>query len=142
MKIKEIGRYGEIIFDNGKELSVDHEPDCCECHWADTSVLPFYNVSSTTGKLINIFDDVEFSGTPDMIQPIEGAGFNLVATNGDKFFVPCYGENNGYYSTDLTLTCGAWVLVPIFGKEQYKSRFIADFTIDLTECQDISYPDY
>lgn len=142
MKIKEIGRYGEIIFDNGKELSVDHEQDCCERHWADTSVLPFYNVSSTTGKLINIFDDAEFSGTPDMIQPIEGAGFNLVATNGDKFFVPCYGENNGYYSTDLTLTCGAWVLVPIFGKEQYKNRFIADFTIDLTNCQDISYPDY
>ena len=128
MKIKEI-RENYISFDTGHELMVSHDQNCSEEHWADTSVLSNYNISPTTGELINMYD-VEFCGTSAMIQPVNGAGFNLVAANGDKFFIPCYGENNGYYSSDLTLEFGAW---------DDEGHYVSEFSIDLTDCQDIRW---
>lgn len=141
MKITEISNQYGILFDNGKILDVVHWSDCCEDHWADLSVLESYNISTTTGKETDIYTP-DFSGTPDMIQPIEDLGFNLVATNGDKFFVPCYGENNGYYSTNLTLQFGEWYGEPEEQKDGrilYQNTWHSDFEIDLSECQDISW---
>ncbi len=140
MKIIDFNNREGILFDNGKVLDVVHWDDCCENHWADIDVLRTYNVSTTTGKETSIFIP-DFSGTPDMIQPIENMGFNLVATNGDKFFIPCYGENNGYYSTNLTLQFGEWYLKPETenGKTSYRNVWYSDFEVDLSECQDITW---
>lgn len=102
MKIKEIKRE-EIIFDNGYILNFYHEQDCCENVYADLGILKTYNVSTKTGKTIDI-KDIDFEESLDkLIEGINEAGFNMISKIGEKFFVPCYNEQNGYYSSNLEL---------------------------------------
>ncbi len=44
----------EIKFDNGYILCYFHEQDCCEHVYADFEILNTYNLSTKTGKEINI----------------------------------------------------------------------------------------
>lgn len=102
MKIKEI-KENSIIFDNGYELEAYHERDCCEEVYSDFDILTTYNVSTITGKTINI-KDIDFEETLNkLVKGIEGQGFNLISKIGENFFVPCYNEQKGYYSSNLTL---------------------------------------
>ncbi len=102
MKIEKIVD-GIVLFDNGTRMFSEHESECCEHHWAEFSQLNLYNLNPKTGDVISI-TDLDFpERIEDNIQLIEGEGFNLVASDGSKYFVPCYGENNGYYSTNLEL---------------------------------------
>ena len=104
MKIKNI-THEYIEFTNDKKLTYHHDQDCCEYNYADFPILRTYNLSVKTGKTIDIFD-VEF---PDTLAELfaggvaEG-GFNIRSNSGDLFFIPCYSEQNGYYSTDLFIT--------------------------------------
>lgn len=102
MKIKEIN--GEkIMFDNGYELEYYHEQDCCENVYADFEILKTYNLSTKTGKIIKI-EEIDFE--EELEKLIEGKveiGFNMISKIGEKFFVPCYNEQNGYYSSELEL---------------------------------------
>lgn len=102
MKIKEINEE-KIIFDNGYKLEYYHEQDCCENVYADFEILRTYNLSTKTGKTIKI-EEIDFE--EDLEKLIEGkveAGFNMISKIGEKFFVPCYNEQNGYYSSELEL---------------------------------------
>ena len=102
MKIKEI-KEEEIIFDNDYILKYYHEQDCCENVYADFEVLKDYNVSTKTGKTINI-KDIDFEEHLDyLIQGVKGVGFNIISKIGEKFFIPCYNSQNGYYSSMLEL---------------------------------------
>lgn len=102
MKIKEF-KEESIIFDNGYKLEYYHEQDCCECVYADFEILKDYNVSLVTGKNINIKEiDFEESLTK-LVEGVKEAGFNMISKIGEKFFVPCYNSQNGYYSGNLEL---------------------------------------
>jgi hypothetical protein len=102
MKIIKISEEN-LVFDNGITISSYHDQDCCESHWADFTVMQGYNLNTITGKQINI-NDVEFDeNIKEQIQLIKDMGFNLVAKDGSKYFIPCYASNNGYYSSDLEL---------------------------------------
>lgn len=102
MKIIEI-KENKIIFDNEYELESYHEQDCCEHVYADFEVLKDYNVSTKTGKTINI-KDIDFEEHLEyLIQGIENEGFNMISKIGEKFFIPCYNSQNGYYSSELEL---------------------------------------
>ena len=102
MKIIEI-KENKIIFDNEYELESYHEQDCCEDVYADFEVLKDYNVSTKTGKTINI-KDIDFEEHLEyLIQGIENEGFNMISKIGEKFFIPCYNFQNGYYSSELEL---------------------------------------
>lgn len=102
MKIKEINEE-KIIFNNGYILKYYHEQDCCEQVYAEFEILNDYNISTKTGKIINI-KDIDFEeNLEDLIQGIEEEGFNMISKIGEKFFVPCYNSQNGYYSDDLEL---------------------------------------
>lgn len=102
MKIKEINETS-IIFDNDYKLETFHDQDCCEEVYADFSVLQTYNVSNITGKTINI-REIDFEENLNkLVKGIEGQGFNLISKIGENFFVPCYNEQNGYYSSNLEL---------------------------------------
>ena len=102
MKIIEI-KEDKIIFDNGYELESYHEQDCCEHVYADFEILKDYNVSTKTGKTINI-EDIDFEEHLEyLIQGIENEGFNMISKIGEKFFIPCYNSQNGYYSSELEL---------------------------------------
>lgn len=102
MKIKSINE-NNIIFDNDYKLEAFHDQDCCEEVYADFSVLQTYNVSNITGKTINI-REIDFEENLNkLVKGIEGQGFNLISKIGENFFVPCYNEQNGYYSSNLEL---------------------------------------
>lgn len=94
----------EIIkFDNGFELTYYHEQDCCENVYADFKILKTYNLSTVTGKKINIYNIDFEEDIKKLIECITGQGFNMVSKIGEKFFVPCYNEQNGYYNDNLEL---------------------------------------
>lgn len=90
MKIKRVTE-NEIVFDNGNLITYFHDQDCCECNYADFTVL-------TKGT---IYIDHDFD--PNLqFEFIEDEGF----TFGDevaKLFIPCYSDQNGYYSTDIEI---------------------------------------
>lgn len=121
MKIKNITE-SNIIFDNGYELEAFHDRDCCEDVYADFSVLQSYNVSNITGDTINI-REIDFEENLNkLVKGIEGQGFNLISKIGENFFVPCYNEQNGYYSSNLTLI--------LHKQEEKETLDITDFIED------------
>lgn len=102
MKIVEINDE-EIKFNNGYILYYYHSQDCCEHVYADFEVLKSYNLSTKTGKTINI-KDIDFEeNLQNLIEGINEAGFNMISKIGEKFFVPCYNVQNGYYNDKLEL---------------------------------------
>lgn len=104
-----------IKFDNGMWLSSDHERDCCENHY-----LSFSDLSEDD------FEGLEFDLTTDsFFDRIEGYGIQLNPIHGHPVRVAGYGNNNGYYSANLSL-------VLIKGSKLVE-------TFDITECQDIDW---
>lgn len=103
MKIVKIVSEEKIEFDNGCVMEGCHYQDCCECVYADFDILKDYNLSTVTGKTINIYEIDFAEDIENYIERVEGAGFNIVSRIGEKFFVPCYNIQNGYYSDYLEL---------------------------------------
>lgn len=122
MKIKEIND-DYILFDNGYKLRAYHSQDCCENVYADFEILKDYNVSTKTGKSIKI-QEIDFEESLEqLIQGIEEQGFNMVSKIEEKFFVPCYNSQNGYYSSNLELI--------LYKSEKLKETLdISDFVKD------------
>lgn len=80
-----------IIFDNGNEITYEHEPDCCEYNYAD-----FSNLNSNVVNYDYDFnEDLKFEQIPEM-------GFRF-GSNGRWIFIPCYSSQNGYYSSDVDI---------------------------------------
>lgn len=89
MKIKEVTRK-HILFDNGYEITYAHEQDCCESNYADFEQLD--DIARDT-----IFDEnLTF-------EEVKGNGFRFGNNNGKMFFVPCYSDQNGYYSSEVEI---------------------------------------
>ncbi len=102
-----------IEFENDIILTSDHNQDCCESHY-----LSFGDLT------IADFEGLEFDLSGDsFFKRIEDYGIELIPIHGHSVKVPGYGYNNGYYSSNLTLSLG--------GKGFNK-------TFDITECQVIS----
>lgn len=88
MKIKEItSEY--IKFDNGEGITFEHCQDCCEDNYADFE------------QLDDIARATEFE-SPLQFEKVDNAGFRF-GNEGRMFFVPCYSDQNGYYSSDLQI---------------------------------------
>lgn len=104
-----------IYFDNGIKLSYYHDQDCCEGHWLDFTHI---ELSDFDGLIFDLSDDNFFERIPDY-------GIALKPLNGYPVRIPGYGNNNGYYSANLSL-----VLTD--------STDITIKTFDITECQEIS----
>ena len=78
-----------IEFDNGTEITFDHKQDCCEHNYADFT------------QLERLALNEEFQEELDFEWVCGGFRFgNLLDT---MFFVPCYSEQNGYYSDDVDI---------------------------------------
>lgn len=103
MKIKQIWKdncpfnpcgQGGILFDDETGLIDYHEQDCCESVYAD-----FSNLDSDILK--HKFKSISLEEVNE--------GFRF----GDdrKYFVPCYNEQNGYYSDYLEIHYGKVVRV-------------------------------
>ena len=100
MKITKVTE-DEILFDNGKDISYNHAQECCEHNYADFE------------QLDDLARDYDFDENL-MFEEVEGCGFRF----GDKrqmFFVPCYSEQNGYYSSDVDIYYGGKRVLTVEG---------------------------
>lgn len=96
MKIKKITDE-VILFDNDMIITFDHDQDCCEDNYADFE------------QLDDLARNYEFDENLKF-EAVEEAGFRF-GDNKAMFFVPCYSEQNGYYSSDIDIYfCGHRVL--------------------------------
>jgi hypothetical protein len=88
------------------KIKTFHKKDCCEKVWAD-----FQN----TPKKDDIMVIENF-----MIKIVENAGFMVYLGYGtlNRFFVPCYNEQNGYYSDKLQMTIKIVEKTKYLGEEQ------------------------
>lgn len=103
-----------ITFDNGLVLSSYHEQDCCEDHYLDFSTS---SLSDFDGLLFDLTSE-------DFFERVEDYGIRLIPKlgTGHPIAIPGYGNNNGFYSSNLEL-----ILTNNNGFKQ---------VYDITECQD------
>ena len=85
MKIQKICD-DELIFDNGNRIYTEHFQDCCEWNYADFT------------QLDSIAYDYDFDENLKFEKLETGFRFG---DNGYMFYVPCFSEQNGYYSIDV-----------------------------------------
>ena len=78
-----------IEFDNGKDISFEHDRDCCEINYADFE------------QLDSLAREVDFS-EPLVFESCD-YGFRFGNPPISMFFVPCYSIQNGYYSNLLDI---------------------------------------
>ena len=78
----------QIKFDNGDSITFNHMQDCCEDNFADFNQLDDVAKATEFDAPI-VFEDCEY-----------GFRFGNV---GKMFFVPCYSEQNGYYTYKLDI---------------------------------------
>lgn len=88
-KIKEITEY-LILFEDGTTITYDHEQSCCEHNWADFE------------QLDDIARNCMFDTDALIFEAVDGAGFRFGNTN-NLFFVPCYSDQNGYYTDYINI---------------------------------------
>lgn len=88
MKIKELSdEY--ILFDNGSTITYSHLQSCYEMNYADFNQLD--DIARNT-----VFQE------PILFESVNGSGFKL-GNPGRMFFVPCYSEQNGYYTSEIDI---------------------------------------
>ena len=105
MKIKEVNE-NAILFDNGNTITFDHCQDCCEHNYADFS------------QLEELAFETEFD--EDLVfEEVEKSGFRFGNRNGYMFFVPCYSEQNGYYTTELDIYFNGQHMINFNCKAEY-----------------------
>ena len=80
-----------ILFSDGTKITGHHEPDCCECNYADC------------GQLDDIALNTEFDTSNLVFEEVKDSGFRFGNAPSKMFFVPCYSSQNGYYSSDLEI---------------------------------------
>lgn len=90
MRIQKVNE-DSIEFDNGNIISYQYIPDCCEDNYAD-----FTQVDE---KLVEY--DYDFNENLEF-EKVGESGFRF-GSDGHWIFVPCYSEQNGYYSNDLDI---------------------------------------
>lgn len=80
-----------IYCDNGYFIYSRHDPDCCEYHW-----LAFEEADDDlVGKQLNLSEE--------WFIRVEDYGIRLVPINEHEVCIPGYGQNNGYYSSNISL---------------------------------------
>lgn len=88
-KISDVDSFG-IHFEDGSVLTYEHYQDCCEHNYAD-----FEQIDDIA--LNTVFDTEAL-----VFEHVPGSGFRF-GNAGKMFFVPCYSEQNGYYTDEITL---------------------------------------
>ena len=80
-----------IQFSNGKKITYNHMPDCCEYNYAD-----FLQIDDVGKETIYYESELVF-------EVVENYGFRFGNKNGIMTFVPCYSSQSGYYTCELDI---------------------------------------
>ena len=78
-----------LKFSDGTIIHCDHCQDCCEYNYADFEQLD--DIARAT-----VFDTDHL-----VFEAVEESGFRFGNLPSKMFFVPCYSDQNGYYSSDI-----------------------------------------
>lgn len=78
-----------ITFSNGDTITFDHRQDCCEYNYADFQ------------QLDDLARAYKFE-KPLLFETVPDAGF-MFGDYRRKFFVPCYSDQNGYYTCEIDI---------------------------------------
>lgn len=89
MKIKSIDEVA-VVFDNGNKITFFHSADCCEWNYADFP------------QIDDIARGWDFDENLDF-EAVDGYGFRFGNLPNKMVFVPCYSDQNGYYSSDVDI---------------------------------------
>lgn len=100
MKIVDISEEG-ITFDNGSALRHFHFQDCCENVYADWKSMQV--VTKISANQLNA-QELDFDkNILSKISKVNDIGFIIESEQGIKLFVSCYNQQNGCYSSNLSL---------------------------------------
>lgn len=80
-----------IEFEDGTKITCEHEQDCCEHNYADCE------------QIDDLAKAYDFDTSRIRVEAIDGSGFRFGDNPNRMFFVPCYSEQNGYYSDDIII---------------------------------------
>lgn len=80
-----------IEFSNGKKLTYDHENDCCEINYADFK------------QIDDLAFDMTFYENELVFEAVNECGIRFGNRGGNMVFIPCYSDQNGYYTTSVDL---------------------------------------
>lgn len=121
-EVNKINEFG-VVLRNGIVIKYHHDQDCCEVVYADFKQL--LDTTFQTEKLVDI-----------KIEQVPGSGFRI---NG--YFVPCYNQQNGYYSDRLELIVDCTNLRDRFSPDNLLFEGVSltlqrgyKFAINITEC--------
>lgn len=89
MKIKKLTRKA-IIFDNDSKITFNHAQDCCEYNYADFMQL------EETAMNCRFPEDLIF-------EKADKYGFRFGGLGAPMFFIPCYSNQNGWYTTEIDI---------------------------------------
>ena len=93
-----------IKFSNDSKITFDHEQDCCEYNYADFKQL----------------DDLARNATFTLPLSFEECDYGFRFGNEYKmYFVPCYSDQNGYYSNDIDIYFDGRRVLNVEGKEDF-----------------------
>ena len=81
-----------LTFSDGTRISSEHDQDCCESHYLSFSDLK-----------VDDFEGLFFDFSGDFFERVEDYGIRLIPIEGHPISIPGYADNNGYYSSNLTL---------------------------------------
>ena len=81
----------KILFDNGDTITFDHCSDCCEWNYADFQ------------QIDDIARGWKFDENKMAFEAVDGSGFRFGNLPNKMVFVPCYSDQNGYYSSDVDI---------------------------------------
>lgn len=95
----------ELEFDDGTKITCDHDQDCCEYNYAAFDAIDDICRATNfdTSKLV--FESCEY-------------GFRFGNAPAKMFYVPCYSDQNGYYTDEVDVylngvqkltTCGEMI---------------------------------
>lgn len=90
-KIRKYSTDEQILhFTNGSAITTFHEQDCCEWNYADFD------------QIDDIAQGWDFDMENLTFEKVIG-GFRFGNLPSKMVFVPCYSEQNGYYSNDIDI---------------------------------------
>ena len=80
-----------IEFSNGKKLTFDHMEDCYEYNYADFT------------QIDDLALDMTFYENELVFEAVKECGIRFGNRGGNMVFIPCYSDQNGYYTTSVDI---------------------------------------
>ena len=93
-----------IKFTNGFVITYFHDQDWCEWNYAQFDALD------------DIAKEATFVGNLDF-EEVPGYGFKFGNKPCNMHFVPCYSEQNGYYSSDVEILLNGYRILTVVCEE-------------------------